>query len=443
MNDPMVGEMDAPPQDLEAERGVLGAMLLSADAASEVLLSLDGADFYRPTHEQIYTAMSDLFRKGEPVDAITVAAALQDRGELERVGGGAYLHELIAQTVTTTSATYYARLVAKKAVLRRLRQAGQRIVHSTVEATDADVDSIVNAAQAAIYAVTEGRRDASAIRLNAALENTLAVLEAADGSQVVGVPTGFARLDQLIGGLRPGHLVVVAARPSVGKSTFALNVARHAACVEGVPTLLFTLEMSADAVTKSILAAQAHVDLTHLDRAVLNHREWEAIARALKDTTAAPLWIDDTSSISLAHIRAKARRQAQQSGLGLVLVDYLQLMTSERRSDNRQVEVAEISRGLKLLAKELNVPVVALSQLNRGVEQRADRRPMLSDMRESGAIEQDADLVMFVHRSELYDLQDRPGEADIIVAKHRGGRTDTIPLAWQGAYARFTDMPTP
>jgi replicative DNA helicase len=318
-----------------------------------------------------------------------------------------------------------------------------RILNSVDNADGSEVDEIVNDAQAEVFAVTDGRNHHDYTKLADSLERTLQRVDEAGrtGDELRGVGTGFVELDKLTGGLRPSHMIVIAARPAMGKSTLGLDLARSAAIRQGITTVVFTLEMDVESVTSRLLAAEAGVPLTALDRGKLTRTQWEAIAKTASRLAAAPLFIDDTPQLTLATIRAKCRKLHQAHGLGLVIVDYLQLLGSTRRIDNRQVEVAEQSRGLKLLAKELGVPVVALSQLNRGVETRADKRPVLADMRESGAIEQDADLVIFVHREDAYDRDNRPGEADLIIAKHRQGPTGVVAVAFQSTYTRFTDMP--
>lgn len=433
--------LTAPPQDLDAERAVLGAVLLSADALADVIEVLQPEHFYKPAHETIYDTCLRLFRNSEPVDAITVSHELRSTGELARSGGAEYLHTLISDVPSTASATFYARIVAEKATLRRLREAATRIMQSTHDGHAASVADVVDAAQGEIYAVTDQRDRSEAEPVAVVLEETLHAIEAKTPDATRGVPTGFRYLDELTGGLRPGQLVVVAARPSVGKSTLGLDFARHAALEAGVTTCFFTLEMDRHELTKRLIASHAGVRLTHLDRSTVTPDEWQRVAKTTPLLARAPLFLDDTANLGLATIRAKARRLRQRHGLGLIVVDYLQLMQADRRTDSRQVEVSDNSRGLKLLAKELSIPVVALAQLNRGVEQRADKRPLLSDMRESGAIEQDADIVLFVHRDDVYDPALRPGEADLIVAKHRNGPTGVVPVAFQPQFSRFCDMP--
>ncbi|MDP9398409.1 MAG: replicative DNA helicase [Actinomycetota bacterium] len=436
-------ELDrTPPQDLPAEQSVLGGMLLSKDAIADVVELLRGNDFYRPAHELVYEAILDLYGRGEPADAVTVAAELTKRGEIARVGGAPYLHTLISMVPTAAAAGYYAEIVRERAVLRRLVEAGTRIVQLGYGG-DGEVDAIVDRAQAEIYGVTERRTSEDYVPLAAVMESTLDEIEAigSRGGEMVGVPTGFADLDSLTNGLHSGQMVIVAARPAVGKSTMALDVARSAAIKNQLTTCFFSLEMGRNEITMRLLSAEARVPLHHMRTGTMTDDDWNRLARRMGEVSAAPLFIDDSPNMTMMEIRAKCRRLKQRHDLRLVIIDYLQLMTSGKRVENRQQEVSEFSRSLKLLAKELEVPVIALSQLNRGPEQRTDKKPLLSDLRESGSLEQDADLVMLLHREDLYERESpRAGEADIIVAKHRNGPTTTVTVAFQGHYSRFVDM---
>ncbi len=431
-----------PPQDVLAEQCVLGAMLLSKDAVADVAEEVKGADFYRPAHEMVFEAVIDLFARGEPADPVTVADVLSRRGELGRVGGAPYLHTLVATVPTAASAAYYARIVRDKAVLRRLVEAGTKIATLGYAGEGGEVDDIVNAAQAEVYAVTERQARDDYRPLFETLEDTVAELEEMDsrGEGLSGVPTGFRDLDALTNGLHSGQMVVIAARPAMGKSTVGLDIARSAALRHGQTAVIFSLEMSRSEITTRLLSAEASIKLQSLRTGRLVESDWTKIARVVSQANEAPLFIDDSPNMSLAEIRAKCRRLKQQHDLQLIVVDYLQLMSSGKRVESRQQEVSEFSRALKLLAKELDVPVVAISQLNRGPEQRTDKRPQMSDLRESGAIEQDADVVILLHRDDAYDRDVRPGEADLIVAKHRNGPTDTVTVAFLGHYSRFNDM---
>ncbi|MFC3689107.1 replicative DNA helicase [Aquipuribacter hungaricus] len=431
-----------PPQDVLAEQCALGAMMLSKDAVADVSENLKGQDFYRPAHEMIYEAVLDLFGRGEPADPVTVADVLGRRGELNRVGGAPYLHTLVATVPTAASAAFYARIVRDKAVLRRLVEAGTKIASLGYAGEGGDVDEIVNTAQAEVYAVTDRQARDDYRPLSEVMQDTVTELEEMEARPegLNGVPTGFRELDALTNGLHPGQMIVIAARPAVGKSTLGLDIARSAAIHHHMATVIFSLEMSRTEITTRLISAEAGIKLQALRNGRLQDTDWQKIARVLGQTNDAPLFIDDSPNMTLPEIRAKCRRLKQQHDLKLVVLDYLQLMSSGKRVESRQQEVSEFSRALKLLAKELEVPVIAISQLNRGPEQRTDKKPQMSDLRESGAIEQDADMIMLLHREDIYDKDNRPGEADFIVAKHRNGPTDTITTVFQGHYSRFGDM---
>ncbi|GAA4115227.1 replicative DNA helicase [Knoellia locipacati] len=429
-----------PPQDLGAEQSVLGSMLLNKDAIADCLEVTKSADFYRPAHELIYDAVLDLYGRGEPADAITVADELGKRGDLTRVGGQAYLHQLIQSVPTAANAGYYAEIVHERAVLRRLVEAGTRIVQMGYGQGEGDVDEIVNRAQAEVYSVAEKRGGEDYHQLGEILNATMEEIEAAAGrtDEMTGVPTGFLELDNLTNGLHPGQMIVVAARPAVGKSTLGIDIARAAAIKHNMATAVFSLEMSRTEITMRILSAEATIQLQDLRKGLKGQEQWNKLARIMGKISDAPLFIDDSPNMSLMEIRSKCRRLKQQHNLRMVIIDYLQLMSSGKKVESRQQEVAEFSRALKLLAKELEVPVIAISQLNRGPEQRTDKRPQMSDLRESGSIEQDADMVILLHRDR--SDPERDGEADVIVAKHRNGPTADIVLAFQGHYSRFSNM---
>jgi replicative DNA helicase len=432
-----------PPQDIAAEQSVLGGMLLSKDAIADVAEVIRGTDFYRPAHETVYEAIVDLYARGEPADAVTVAAELGRRGELTRVGGAPYLHTLISSVPTAANAAYYARIVRERSVLRRLVDAGTRIAQLGYAADGGDVDELVNAAQAEVYAVTERRASEDYLPLRDVINATMEEIDAASsrGEGLVGVPTGFADLDRLTNGLHPGQMIIVAARPAIGKSTLGLDVCRAAAIRHQQTAVIFSLEMSRTEITMRLLSAESGVLLQNMRKGTMRDEDWTRLASTMGKVSAAPLFIDDSPNMSLMEIRAKCRRLKQRHDLRLVVVDYLQLMSSGKRVESRQQEVSEFSRALKLLAKELEVPVIAISQLNRGPEQRTDKKPQMSDLRESGSLEQDADMVILLHREDAYEKESpRAGEADLIVAKHRNGPTDTVTVAFQGHYARFVDM---
>jgi replicative DNA helicase len=431
-----------PPHDIAAEQCVLGGMLLSKDAISDVLDIIKGPDFYRPAHQIVYEAVLDLYGRGEPADAVTIAAELTRRGDISRVGGAPYLHTLIASVPTAANAGYYARIVRERAILRRLVEVGTRIVQLGY-AGDGDADELVDRAEAEVYSITDRRVSEDYAPLSEIMPGALDEIEAigSRGGTLTGVPTGFADLDSLTNGLHPGQMVVIAARPAIGKSTLALDLARAASVHAGMSAVIFSLEMSRNEITMRLLSAEAKVALQTIRTGKLTDEDWTRLARRMGEVAEAPLFIDDSPNMSMMEIRAKCRRLKQRHDLKLVIVDYLQLMSSPKRVENRQQEVSELSRSLKLLAKELDVPVVALSQLNRGPEQRSDKRPMLSDLRESGSIEQDADVVILLHREDAYEKESpRAGEADFMVAKHRNGPTTTVTVAFQGHYSRFVDM---
>jgi replicative DNA helicase len=605
-----------PPHDVAAEQCVLGGMLLSKDAISDVIEVLRPTDYYRPAHQLVHEAILDLYGRGEPADAITVANELTRRGEITRVGGGVYLHTLIASVPTAANAGYYARIVRERAILRRLVEAGTRIVQFGY-AGDADADALVDRAQAEVFAVTDRRASEDYHSLSEIMPGALDEIEAigSRGGVLTGVPTGFADLDALTNGLHPGQMIVIAARPAVGKalaldtplptpagwttmgevrvgdellgsdgqptrvvaatevmhgrpcyevefddgevivadanhqwltwnpaasvppqvittrevarslrrgpasylsnhavalaaqpelarlgaparaehglgvprqqqerwryivavrsvlsrpvrcvqvesadhlylagrgmvpthnSTLALDFARAAAIRNNMTTVLFSLEMGRNEITMRLLSAEARVPMHTMRTGQMNDDDWARLARRMSEVADAPLFIDDSPNMSLMEIRAKCRRLKQRNDLKFVIIDYLQLMSSPKRVESRQQEVSEMSRSLKLLAKELEVPLIALSQLNRGPEQRTDKKPLLSDLRESGSIEQDADVVILLHREDAYERESpRAGEADLIVAKHRNGPTATVTVAFQGHYSRFVDMASP
>ena len=429
-----------PPQDVIAEQSVLGGMLLSKDAISDVVEILRERDFYRPAHELIYDAIVDLYGRGEPADPVTVSAELTKRGDLVRAGGAPYLHTLISSVPTAANAGYYAKIIRERAIMRRLVEAGTKIVQLGYT-DEGEVDDAVDQAQAEVFAVTERRESDDYVQLSQLMPEAYDEIEKiAAGVTGQGVKTGFKDLDALTNGFHPGNMIVLAARPAVGKSTLGLDIARYASIHKRETSVIFSLEMSRSEITMRMLSAEARVPLNNIRSGRLSEEEWARMARRMGEISDAPMFIDDSPNLSLMEIRAKSRRLKQRHDLKLIVIDYLQLMTSGKRVENRQQEVSEFSRQLKLLAKELNVPVVAISQLNRSPEQRSDKKPMLSDLRESGSIEQDADVVILLHREDLYDSQNRSGEADLIVAKHRNGPTRTIVVSAQLHLARFTDM---
>jgi replicative DNA helicase len=578
-----------PPSDHAAEQSVIGSMLLSKDAIADVAEVIKGVDFYRPAHEIIFDAAMDLYGRGEPVDPVTTAAELQRRGELARVGGAPYLHTLSANVPIAANAGYYAEIVREKAILRRLVDAGTKIVQIGY-AGEGQVDDIVDAAQAEVYKITDRRTSEDYAPLADIMDGVLDEIEAIGNREagLYGVPTGFADLDELTNGLHAGQMIIVAARPAMGKalaldtplatptgwttmgevavgdllydgkgqptrvvaatdvmlerpchrltfsdgstivadaehqwpvratsygsraigrrsydvvrtaqlprllaagglcidlpdasavkleavepvasvpvrcvqvdnddhlylagesmipthnSTLALDLCRAASIHNNLSSVFFSLEMTRSEITMRLLSAEAKVPLGHIRNGQMNDDDWAKLARKMSEVSSAPLFIDDSPNMTMMEIRAKARRLKQRHDLRQIVIDYMQLMTSGKKVESRQLEVSEFSRQIKLLAKELGVPIIALSQLNRGPEQRGDKRPMMSDLRESGSLEQDADMVILLHRDDVYEKEStRPGEADLIVAKHRNGATRDITVAFQGHFSRFVDM---
>ncbi|MBV7433094.1 replicative DNA helicase [Dermabacteraceae bacterium P13115] len=432
-----------PPQDLNAEMSVLGGMMLSKDAIADVVERVRANDFYRPVHEMIYEAIIDLYGRGEPADLVTVSDELSKRGQLAQVGGGAYLADLIDMVPTAANAGFYADIVAERSTLRRLVEAGTRIVQLGYATDGGEVDAAVNEAQAQVYAVTERNQSEDFVPLGDVLDSTVDLIEATQnrGGQVTGIPTGFVEFDELTQGLHGGQMVIFAGRPAMGKTTLGMDVLRSASIHNGMTSVIFSLEMDRTEITMRLLSAEAQVPMSRMRDGSMQDRDWQAVAKAMGRITNAPLFMDDSANMTLMEIRAKCRRLKQKHDLKLVVIDYLQLMSSGKRVESRQQEVSEFSRALKLLAKEIDVPVVAISQLNRGNEQRTDKTPMMSDLRESGSIEQDADLIVLIHRPDYYEKEsERAGEADLIVAKHRNGATKTIPVAFEGHYSRFQNM---
>jgi replicative DNA helicase len=431
-----------PPHDLLAEQSALGGMMLSKDAVADVVETVRASDFYIPKHEIIFDAILSLYSHGEPTDVIAVTDELTKIGELSRAGGAEYLHTLTSLVPTAANAGFYSTIVAERALLRRLVEAGTRIAQMGYSG-EGEVLDLVNTAQVEIYSVTGGSQTEDYVPLTDAVTAAIDEIEAAklkDG-QMSGVPTGFADLDELTNGFHGGQLIIVAARPALGKSTLALDFARSASIHHDMPSIFFSLEMGRSEIAMRLLAAEASVPLQSMRKGTVDARDWTTIASTRGRINDAPLYIDDSPNMTLVEIRAKCRRLKQRVGLKMVIIDYLQLMTSGKKVESRQQEVSEFSRALKLLAKELQVPVIALSQLNRGPEQRADKMPAISDLRESGSLEQDADMVILLHRESAYEKDNpRAGEADLIVAKHRNGPTRTVTVAFHGHYSRFADM---
>lgn len=430
-----------PPHDLDAEQAALGGMLLSKHAIGDVAEILEPADFYQPRHETIYTAILDLYADGQPADAVTVAAHLATTGDLAKTGGAPYLHQLMSTVATAANASWHAVIVRDRAVQRRLIETGTRIAQMGWDTDNgADLAEIVDRAQAETHTLTARR---ATEQEPAPIDEFVAMLEEIENGRSHGLRTGFSDLDDLTDGLHPGQMIIIAGRPGMGKSTLGLDIVRHVSVRNGHPSAFFSLEMNRRELIRRATSAEARVQLHHLAPGRMADEDWGRTRAVAERLSAAPLHIDDSPDLTVMRIRTKARRLKQTTGLDLVVVDYAQLMTSgaTRKSENRQTEVAAISRGMKLLARELHIPVVVLAQLNRGPVQRADKRPQMSDLRESGALEQDADVVILLHREDAY-VEDSPraGEADLIIDKHRNGPRATITVAFQGHYSRFVDM---
>src|SRR5256885_120210 len=433
----------APPQNLEAEESVLGAMLLSPGAIGAVSEVLDASDFYRESHAKIYRAGLALYAKGEPVDAITLVDELEERSELEAVGGRVRMHELAALVPATANAAHYARIVREMATLRGLIRVGSEIARLGWD-RPGDTTDLVDRAEQVVFDLSQSRVSTEFSHIEALLkesfERITALYEA--GAEITGIPSGFRDLDRLTSGFQPGNLVIIAARPSMGKSALGLGVAANLAVRHELPVALFTLEMSKAEVTQRLMCGEAKVESQRLRTGKLAVDDWPRLTAACDKLAQAPIYVDDTGSITMMEIRSKARRlKSREPNLGLIVVDYLQLMTPRASAENRVQEVSQISRQLKVLARDLDVPILAMSQLSRAVEQRHDKRPILSDLRESGSIEQDADLVMFIYRDEYYnDESDQQGIAEVHLAKHRNGPTDTVKLSFLKRYAKFADL---
>ena len=429
-----------PPQNLEAESSVLGGILLENDAINLVLELLRPEDFYRESHRKIFRAMIELTDRSEPADLITLSEFLKNRGELDAVGGSAYLAALADFVPTAANISYYARIVREKAILRSLISTATEIATRGYE-EQGNVEEFLDTAEKVIFDISEKKIKASFIAVGDMIKDTLKTVERLyeRKEMVTGVPTGYEDLDKLTAGLQPSDLVIVAGRPSMGKTAFSLNIATNAAFT-GVGVAVFSLEMAKEQLVLRMLCSEARVNNSKVRSGYLAERDFPKLANAAGRLHEAPIYIDDTPAISVLELRAKARRLVRDrtKKVGLIVVDYLQLMRGMGAASNREQEISEISRSLKALAKELTVPVIAISQLNRRVEDRGDRRPMMSDLRESGAIEQDADVIMFIYRDEVYNQNsEKKGIAEIIVAKQRNGPIDTVELTFLSEFMRF------
>lgn len=430
-----------PPQSMEAEQSVLGAILLENEALIKAIELLQVDDFYREAHRQIYGAMIDLYEKNIPVDQITLTEHLKQKNKLAEVGGLTYVAELADKIPTAANIEYYAHIVRKKAILRNLIASATGIV-AKATAGQEEIEDILDFSEKTIFEISEHQIKASYYPLRNILKTTFKDIEKLYEKKqlITGVATGFTDLDEKTSGFQPSDLIIIAGRPSMGKTAFCLNVAQHAATVDQVPTVIFSLEMSKEQLALRMLCSEARVDNHKLRSGHIAENEWGKLTMAAGRLSEASLFIDDTPGMSVFEMRAKARRLKAEHGLGMIIIDYMQLMSgSKSRSDSREQEISEISRSLKALAKELSVPVLALSQLNRRLEDRTDKKPQMSDLRESGAIEQDADVILFIYRDEVYhrDSEEAKGKAEVIIGKQRNGPIGDIPLTFINEYTRF------
>ncbi len=431
-----------PPQNIDAEQSVLGAMLLNKEAVYKVMEILSPDDFYRDSHKLIYQAILQLVDKETPLDMITVSEQLRHNGTLEQVGGVSYIATLASIVPTAANVEHYARIVEEKALLRTLIQLSNRVSTMGYEGNE-DVTSMLDAVEQSLSELANRRQTSAFTPINEVLIKTFEQVEqmAQNKGNITGVPTGFVDFDKLTCGLQKSDLIILAARPSMGKTTLGLMMALNAAVRAKIPVAIFSLEMSKEQLVQRMLCAEAMVDQHKLRTGFLEQEDWNRLTEVAGYLADAPIYIDDTASISIRELRAKARRLQGEKGLGLIVIDYLQLMQGSRRIESRQQEIAEISRSLKGIAKELNVPVIALSQLSRAVEQRQDKKPIMSDLRESGSIEQDADLVMFIYRDEYYNPEsDKKGIAEIIIAKQRNGPIGSVELGFFKEYTKFVNL---
>ena len=433
-----------PPHSIEAEESILSAILLDNSTLLDILEILVPEDFYRTAHQRIFASIEALFAKAEPVDLITLTNALREKNQLEEIGGATYLSRLVDTVPSAVNVTHYARIVRDKSSLRRLISKAGEITQKCYE-DGGNFDQVLDYAEGAVFEISENKHKAAFHPLSKIIELNIDALEERQGNRalVTGIPTGFTRMDHMTSGLQGSDLIILAARPAMGKTAFALNIARNAALEGNVPVAVFSLEMSKEQLSMRMLCAEARVDSSRLRGGFLNPDDWNRITDAAGVLSEIPIFIDDSPDISATSIRTKSRRLKLDKDLGLIIIDYLQLMRGRQANERRDLEISEISRSLKLLAKELNVPVLALSQLNRKLEERSDKRPQLSDLRESGALEQDADVVTFIYRDEVYNKEEtnpNRGTAEIIIAKQRNGPTGVVPLTFFGSYTRFENQ---
>ncbi len=434
-----------PPHSVEAERSVLGGLMLDQRAWDQIADAVEASDFYRADHRLIFTAIATLVERDQPPDAITVGELLARQGELEAAGGLDYLAQLVEETPSAANIRAYARIVRERAMLRQLIEIGGDIAASAHDDSGLTVEELVDLAEQRVFEIADRgqRRGSGFVPLKHILPKTIDRLDMLSHSEgdITGISTGFSDMDRMTAGLQRGDLIVIAGRPSMGKTTFAMNIAENAAIGGNVPVAVFSMEMSAEQLAFRMIGSIGRVSQTHLRTGRLTDEDWSRINSAVSMMSNAPIFIDDSAGLTPTDVRARARRLKREHGLGLVVVDYLQLMQVTGTTENRATEISEISRSLKALAKELDVPVIALSQLNRSVEQRADKKPVMSDLRESGAIEQDADLIVFIYREEVYDPDTpRKGIADIIIAKQRNGPVGEFHLTFLGEFTKFENL---
>jgi replicative DNA helicase len=437
-----------PPHSIDAEQSVLGGLMLDNRAWDQVADRLTSEDFYRHEHRLIFQIMSRLLTQNKPIDVLTVSDALREMHELEQVGGDVYLFELANNTPSAANITAYADIVRERSVLRKLISAASDIADNAFNTQGRSIVELLDAAEQKVFSISEqGTRGSGPINVKDYLAKTMDRIDTLfhSGSSITGVPTGYYEFDNMTSGLQPSDLVIIAGRPSMGKTTFAMNIAEHVAIKSRLPVLIFSMEMPGEAIVMRLLSSLCRIDQLRIRTGKLADEDWPRISSTVSMLSDAPLFIDDTPGLSPAEMRARARRLAKEHGqLGMIMVDYLQLMQVPGQSENRTAEISEISRSLKGLAKELKVPVVALSQLNRGLEQRADKRPIMSDLRESGAIEQDADVITFIYRDEVYN-ENSPdkGTAEIIISKQRNGPIGKVRLTFLGQYTCFENFTRP
>lgn len=451
-SDPQISSLRLPPHSIEAEQSLIGGLLLDNQAWDRIADIVSDADFYRDDHRRIFRRIQGLIEQNKPADVVTVYEAIEKHNEVEQAGGLAYLGEIANNTPSAANIRRYAEIVHERAVLRHLVTVGDEISANALNPAGKDVKQLLDQAEQRVFEIAESGAKTSqgfvAIQplLGQVVERIQELYDQENPSEITGVPTGFTDLDIMTSGLQPGDMIVVAGRPSMGKTAFALNIAEHVGVDLGLPVAIFSLEMSGPQLAMRFLSSTGRLDAHRVRTGRLNDDEWDKMTVALGKLHSAPIHIDETGAITATDLRARARRLARQFGgkLGLIVIDYLQLMTSSKEGENRATEISEISRSIKSLAKELKVPVIALSQLSRKVEERNDKRPLMSDLRESGAIEQDADIIIMMYRDEYYkpDTQDK-GLAEVIIGKHRNGPTGTVKLTFLGEYTKFVNSAKP